>query len=215
MKNIVIFPNVKLGKGADIEPPVIIGKPPRGKKAGDLKTVIGDGAVIRAFSVIYAGVKIGKGFQSGHGVLIREDNIIGDNVSVGSGADLEFANRIGNGVRIHSGCFLESVTVEDDVFIGPNTVFTDDPHPMKCARYRECSSGAIVRRLAKIGANVTVLPSVKIGKNSLIGAGSVVTKDVPANAVVAGNPARYIKDIKSLKCRAGFFKRPYIWKPYI
>ncbi|MCE5254472.1 MAG: N-acetyltransferase, partial [Actinomycetia bacterium] len=140
--------------------------------------------------------------------------VIGDDVSVGTNAVLEFGNRIGHRVRIHSGCFLEMVTVEDDVFIGPNVVFTDDPHPMNCSRYRECKGGAVVRRLAKLGANSTILPGVEIGENALVGAGSVVVHDVPAGAVVVGNPARVVKRVSELTCQPGYFERPYVWPPY-
>ena len=92
---------------------------------------------------------------------------------------MEFGNRVGDRVRIHSGSTMEFVTIEDDVFIGPNTVFAGDPHPMNCPRYTECRGGAVVRRLARIGANVTIMPGVEIGEDSLVGAGSVVTDDVP------------------------------------
>lgn len=210
----LVYPNVSIGEGASLECPYIIGKPPRGKKDGDLKISIGKNAIIRPFTTIYAGNKIGDDFQTGQGVSIRENNIIGNNVSVGTNSVLEFDNKIGNNVRIHSGCFLEMVAIEDDVFIGPNVVFTDDPHPMNCPRYKECLGGAIVQKFARIGANSTILPGVTIGKNSLVGAGSVVTKDVPANSVVVGNPAKKIKSIDELTCFKGFFEKPYIWPPY-
>jgi acetyltransferase-like isoleucine patch superfamily enzyme len=175
---------------------------------------IGEKSLIRPFTTIYAGTTIGNRFQTGQGTSIREDNIIGDEVSVGTNAVLEFGNRIGNRVRIHSQCFLEMVTIEDDVFIGPNVVFTDDPHPMNCPRYKECLGGATVKRLARIGANVTVLPGVVIGENALVGAGSVVTKDVPPGTVVAGNPAMVINEVSQLKCAREFFEKPYLWPPY-
>jgi len=213
-RNCKIYLNVLIGQGAIIEEPCIIGKPPRGKRTGELMTVIGSRCIIRPFTTIYAGNKIGKNFQTGQGTSIREDNIIGSDVSVGTNTVLEFGNRIGNKVRIHSGCFLEMVRIEDDVFIGPNVVFTDDPHPMNCPRYKECLGGAIVKELARIGANSTILPGVVIGRNSLIGAGSVVTKDVPEDAVVVGNPARVINNVNKLKCFKGFFERPYVWPPY-
>lgn len=209
-----IYPNVTIGKGARLEPPYIIGKPPRGKKEGELKISIGKNAIIRPFTTIYAGNKIGDNFQTGQGVSIREDNIIGNNVSVGTNSVLEFGNKIGNNIRIHSGCFLEMVTIEDGVFIGPNVVFTDDPHPMNCPKYKECLGGPVVKSLARIGANATILPGIIIGRNSLVGAGSVVTKNVPDNSVVVGNPARKIKSIDKLTCFKGFFKRPYMWPPY-
>ncbi len=214
MGNCKIFGGVEIGEGSIIEGPCIIGKPPRGKKEGELTLRIGKNAIIRPFTTIYAGTVIGDEFQSGQCVSIREDNFIGDNVVVGTSSVLEPGNRIGNGVRIHSGCFLERVNVGNFVFIGPNTVFTDDPHPMKCPRFEECAKGAEIEDFVKIGANVTVLPFIKIGKNSLIGAGTVITKDVPADSVIVGNPGKVIKKIEELTCRHGWFSRPYLWPPY-
>ena len=209
-----VYDNVHLGDGTRIESPAIVGKPPRGAMPGELVLKIGVNGIVRPFTTIYAGNTIGDDFQTGQGASIREDNIIGNNVSVGTNAVLEFGNRIGNRVRIHSLCFLEMVTIEDDVFLGPNVVFTDDPHPMNCPRYKECLGGVTVKRLARIGANTTVMPGVTIGENSLVGGGSVVVKDVPPNTVVAGCPARVIKNIDELKCYPGFFEKPYMWPPY-
>jgi acetyltransferase-like isoleucine patch superfamily enzyme len=169
--------------------------------------------VIRPFTTIYAGTTIGAGFQSGQGASIREDNIIGDDVSVGTNAVLEYGNRIGDHVRIHSGCFLEQVTVGNHVFLGPHVVFTDDPHPA-CPRYTDCKGGPVVEDLVKIGANATLLPGVKVGRNSLVGAGAVVASDVPPDVVVAGSPARVVKKIDELTCWPGHFERPYVWEPY-
>ncbi|HAW49944.1 TPA: transferase [bacterium] len=208
-----IYKGAIIGEGSVITAPVIIGMPPRGKKEGELEVIIGNNAVIRPFTVIYAGCKIGNNFQTGQGVTIREDNIIGDDVSIGTNTVLEVGNQIGNNTRIHTGCFLELTTIEEDVFIGPNVVFTDDPHP-PCPKYKECLKGAIVKRLAKIGANSTILPGITIGINSLVGAGSVVVDDVLDNKVVAGNPARVINDIDNLKCFKRFYMRPYLWPPY-
>jgi acetyltransferase-like isoleucine patch superfamily enzyme len=205
---------VVIGPGADLQPPCILGKAPRGAAHGELPLVIGCAAVIRPFTTIYAGSTFGDRLQTGQGASIREDNVVADDVSVGSNAVLELGNRIGSRVRIHSGCFLEMVTLEDDVFVGPNAVFTDDPHPMNCPRYKDCKGGALVRRLARIGANVTILPGVVVGENALVGAGSVVVDDVPAGAVVVGNPARVIKHVADLTCPPGFFERPYAWPPY-
>lgn len=207
--------NVQIGQGADLQPPCIIGKAPRGAAEGELPLRIGSQAIVRPFTTIYAGSVIGDRLQTGQGASIREDNVLGDDVSVGTNAVLEFGNRIGHRVRIHSGCFLEMVTIEDDVFIGPNVVFTDDPHPMNCPRYKECKGGPIVRRLARVGANSTILPGVEIGENALVGAGSVVVNDVPAGTVVAGCPARFIKQVSELGCPPGFFDRPYEWEPYV
>ena len=206
----MIYKNVKLGKNTLLDEPVIIGKPPRGRADGELETIIGDDSVIRAFTVIYAGTRIGRNFQTGHGAMIREDNIIGDRCSVGTNAVLEYGNRIGNGTRVHTGCFLENVTLGDNVFVGPNVVFTDDPHP-PCPRYSECVGGPVVGSNVRIGANSTILPGVRIGDNSLIGAGSVVVEDIPKNSVAYGCPAKVVKKVSDLKCKKKFYKKPYEW----
>ena len=173
------------GTGTLVDSSCVLGLPPRGASAGERELRIGVDGVIRPFTTIYGGTTIGDRFQTGQGVSIREDNVIGDDVSIGTNAVLEAGNRIGNRVRIHTGCFLELVTVEDDVFIAPNVVFADDPHP-PCPRYEECVGGAVVRQGARIGSNATILPGVVIGRGALVGAGSVVVEDVPDGTVVAG-----------------------------
>lgn len=210
----IFFDNIRIGEGTIIDIPSIIGKPPRGKRDGELDLVIGKNCHVRHFTTIYAGSRIGDFFQTGQGVSIREDNVIADNVSIGTNSVLEFGNRIGDFCRIHSNCFMEMVTLGKHVFVGPNVVFTDDPHPMGCPRYKDCKGGAIVEDYVKIGAHSTILPGVRIGRNSLIGAGSVVVDDVPPGTVVVGHPAKVIKKIDELICFKGFFERPYKWPPY-
>jgi len=211
---IIIFKNVLIGENPDISPFVVLGKKPLGRSGRNLKLVIGKNATIRSFTTIYLGSKIGNFLSTGQNVSIREDNEIGDNVSIGTCSTVEFGNFIGDGTRIHSGCFLEMAKIGINVFIGPNTVLIDDPHPMKCPYYKKCRGGVIIEDMAKIGANSTILAGVRIGKNSLIGAGSVVVEDIPPDEVHAGSPARFIKKIDDLKCEKGFFERPYLWEPY-
>ena len=207
----IVGPNVELGAGTIVGEYAILGRAPRGKREGELPLVIGPGAVIRPFTTIYAGTRIGARLQTGQGASIREDNVLGDDVSVGTHASLEFGNRIGSRVRIHTGCFLELVTIEDDVFLGPHVVFTDDPHPM-CPAYLDCVKGGTVRKGARIGANSTILPGVEVGAEALVGAGSVVRGPVAPRSVVAGNPAVELKDeITKLRCFAGIFPHAYSW----
>jgi acetyltransferase-like isoleucine patch superfamily enzyme len=106
---------------------------------------------------------------------------------------------------------LEHVTLGQRVFLAPGVVFTDDPHPA-CPRYLECVLGATVEDDVSIGGNVTVLPGVRIGAGALVGAGSVVTRDVEPGTVVAGNPAVVVKRVAELTCFMGYFERPYVWR---
>jgi acetyltransferase-like isoleucine patch superfamily enzyme len=193
-----LYDGVELGPAHIVEDFVIIGVPPRGCKEGDLRTIIGPEAHIRSHTVIYAGNKIGNKFQTGNKVNIRESNEIGDNVSVGTLSVIEHHVKIGNNVRIHSQVFIPEYSIlEDDSWLGPNVVLTNAKYPLSPG-VKESLKGPVIKGGAKIGANVTILPGVVIGRNALVGAGSVVVKDVPDGAVVVGNPARMIKNISAL-----------------
>jgi acetyltransferase-like isoleucine patch superfamily enzyme len=178
---------------------VIVGELPKGKNHQDYPdTVLGNNANLRSHTVIYYGNKIGRNFQTGHGAMIRELNEIGDDVSVGTGSIVEHHVKIGDRVRLHSHVFIPEYSIlEDDCWIGPHVVFTNARYPQS-PDVKKQLVGPHVERGAKIGANSTILPGVRIGENALIGAGSVVTKDVPPGAVVVGNPARAINHISHL-----------------
>ena len=202
--------SVVLGANPTIGEYVVLGACPPGKALG--KLIIGDSAIIRSHSVIYAANNIGDNFQTGHGVLIREDNVIGDDVSIGSHTVIEGKNRIGDGVRIHSNCFIpEFVVIEDKVWIGPCVTILNILHP-PCPRFEDCAKSVHIKKNAKIGGNVTIGPRVTIGRNSLIGMGSVVTTDIPDNVLAFGNPARVVKPITELTCELEYFKVPYEWE---
>lgn len=204
-----IYPNVIIGDGAQIGDFCIIGLPPKGKAPGELATRIGKNAVIRSHTVIYAGNEIGDNFNTGHCALIREENRISNDVSIGSHSVIEHHLEIHDGVRIHSQAFVPEYTVlEKGCWIGPNVVFTNALHPL-CKRVKECLKGATVKSGAKIGANATVLPDVTIGENALVGAGSVVVKDVEPGTVVAGSPAKFIKNVSDLTCPYDLCEHPY------
>ena len=136
---------------------------------------IGEGTRVWAFAHILPDARIGKECNICDGVFIENDVVVGDRVTVKCGVQL-----------------WDGVTLEDDVFVGPNATFTNDPFPRSRQR-PDAFARTLVRRGASIGANATILPGIVIGQNALVGAGSVVTRDVPPYAVVVGNPARIIR----------------------
>jgi acetyltransferase-like isoleucine patch superfamily enzyme len=203
-----IAPFVKLGKNCTIDEFVILGYLPSKIDIKKASLVIGDNAIIRSHTVIYANTKIGTKFQTGHHVLIREENIIGNNVSIGSHSIVEDGNFIGDNVRIHSNVFIpQNTRIEEGAWIGPSVVITNVLHPL-CPEAKTCWKGATIGKNAKIGANVTILPDVKIGEGCLIGSGSVVTKDVPPHKVII-NKDVILKDVAELKCRYDLIDKPY------
>jgi acetyltransferase-like isoleucine patch superfamily enzyme len=148
--------------------------------------------------VIYAGNVIGRNFQTGNKVNIRESNRIGDNVSVGTLSVIEHHVEIGDHVRIHTQVFIPEFSVlEEGCWIGPNVVLTNAKYPLSPG-VKDRLAGPVIRKGAKIGANATLLPGVVIGENALVGAGSVVVRDVPPGGVVAGNPARFMRNVSAL-----------------
>ena len=138
---------------------------------------IGDGTRIWAFAHVMPGARIGADCNICDHVFVENEAVLGDRVTVK------------NGVQIWDG-----VTVEDDVFIGPNVTFTNDPWPRSRKRPEAWPSLRVCRG-ASIGANATLLPGVTVGEHAMVGAGSVVTADVPARAVVVGNPARVVRSV--------------------
>jgi acetyltransferase-like isoleucine patch superfamily enzyme len=197
-ENAKIYPNVKFGSQCTIEDFAVIGVPPRGRKPGELETIIGDNALIRSHTVLYAGNIIGDNFQTGNKANIRELNKIGNNVSIGSLSVIEHHVSIGNGVRIHTLAFIPEYTIlEDQSWIGPSVVFTNAKYP-NSPNAKQGLQGCHVEVHVVIGANSTILPGMRLGKWAVIGAGSVVTRSVPPNTVVAGNPAKAINTVDKL-----------------
>lgn len=141
-------------------------------------------------------LNIGKDTRVWQFSVIFENARIGENCNICAHSLIENDVVIGNNVTIKSGVFLwDGTRVEDDVFIGPNATFTNDVMP-RSKIYPDVFSGITLKKGASIGANATILPGITIGCKAMVGAGAVVTKDVPDYAVVAGNPAtikRYIE----------------------
>ena len=197
MENAIILGRSIIGEETLIDNWVYVGYPIRRKlkhfpkKIEELDLIsdgakIGRGCIIRSFTVIYEGAELGDRVETGHGVLIRENSKIGSNSRIGSFSQLDGEVHVGENVNIQSMVYLPHLTwIDDDVFIGPNVIVTNDRYPVS-----RKLSGVKIRRGAIIGAGAVLIAGIEVGENSVIAAGSIVTKDVPANSMVMGAPAR-------------------------
>jgi acetyltransferase-like isoleucine patch superfamily enzyme len=176
------------GEGVVADPDVIVGYASERCAAEPL--VLGRGARLRSGTVLYLGSRIGSNLQTGHHAVVREECALGDDVSIWANSVVDYGCRIGNRVKIHSNCYVAQYTeIEDDAFLAPGVTIANDLYPGRPGS-RQVMSGPHIGAGARIGVNVTILPFVRIGAGALIGAGSVVTRDVPPGMVATGNPAR-------------------------
>lgn len=203
MKKNKINDNVSWGQSCKIEDIDFLLQNPI-RKIKDLKTVIGDGAICLRGGILYLGSRIGDNLFLGHNSIIREENQIGNNFKIWNNSVIDYGCKIGNNVKVHCNCYVAQFTlIEDDVFLAPGVIIANDKYPGSITS-KDDLSGPRIKRGAQIGANVTILPGVTIGEDAIIGAGSVVTKNVASGKIVCGNPARVIKNIRDLK---GYIKK--------
>jgi acetyltransferase-like isoleucine patch superfamily enzyme len=197
--------HILLGDGCEIDPGALLGYP-TGRRIDDLTLHIGSGARIRSGTVIYAGSSIGAGLETGHNVVIREENAIGDHLNIWNSSTIDYGCTIGNGVKIHCNVYVaQFTTLEDEVFLAPGVTIANDPHPI-CGL---CMRGPTIKRGARIGVNVTLLPHITVGEGALVGAGSVVTRNIPPYALAYGNPARPVGTVEELPCPFERVERAY------
>lgn len=149
---------------------------------------LGNGARIRAGSIIYADVIAGIDFQTGHHALVREHTTIGDHVVIGTNTVIDGTVAIGDFVKIESNCYIPThTTIGSRVFFGPGVTLTNDRYPLKL-RDQYLPQGPVIEDGVTLGGGVVVLPGVRIGHDSFVAAGAVVTKDVPPFSLVRGVP---------------------------
>lgn len=210
--NTSILDNVTIGDNSIISNNCIIGEPLSdyyyNEKYNNPNTVIGSGSLIRSHAIIYSGNTIGNDFSTGHRVTIRENMKIGNHCRIGTLSDLQGFSEIGNYCWLHSNVHIgQHSKIGDFVFIYPYAVFTNDPHPPSTI-----CIGPSVDDYSQIAVGSILLPGVKLGKHVLVGANSVVGKDVEDYQLVVGNPAKLIKDVRELiskETRKSHYPWPY------
>ncbi|MCR2822857.1 N-acetyltransferase [Lederbergia panacisoli] len=196
--HVVIKKDTKIGNHAQIGELTILGKSPSSNKKMNRKPlkdleclIIGDHAIVGCNSVIYRGVNLESGVFIGDLASVREKVTIGEDTIIGRNAIVETNTNIGKRVTIQTGCYITAdMIIEDEVFFGPCCSTSNDKYMGK-GNFKH--QGPIIKRGAKIGNNATLLPAITIGENAIVGAGSVITKDVPAHKTIVGNPGRIVK----------------------
>ncbi len=200
---VVIYPGVEIGDGVDIMEGAVIGRIPKGARAiarqispDYKKVIIGEGAVISPHVVIYTDVTIGSGTLIGDGASIREGCSVGDECIISRNVSINYNTKIGNKTKIMDNTHITgNMLVGDEVFISALVVTTNDNNIGKMGYDDSFIKGPVIEDGVLIGAGANLLPNIKIGTNSIVGAGAVVTKDVPAGKVVMGVPAKVVKDV--------------------
>jgi acetyltransferase-like isoleucine patch superfamily enzyme len=187
----------QVGPGLETDHDVVVGYP--GDRVAETWIRLGGEARLRSGTVLYAGTSIGDRLQTGHHVIVREDCVIGDDVAIWSNSVVDYGCRIGDRVKIHCNCYVAQFTeIQDDAFLAPGVTVANDLYPGQ-ADSGAAMSGPWIGPGAQIGVNVTLLPYVRIGAGCLVGAGSVVTRDLPAGTVAYGNPAVVRGDVADLR----------------
>ena len=198
----VVSPDTVVGADVRVEEGAVVGKHPSfGKQStaarADLPPLqIGDGCSVLAGAVVFTGTKLGRGVIVGDQACVRERCLIGDDVVIGRGAFIENDVTVGSRTRIQANAYVTAYsTLEEDVFIAPCAVTTNDNLMGRTEERHALRRGPTIRRGARIGGGAVLLPGIEIGEEAFVGAGAVVLQDVPARAVVVGNPARQIRDV--------------------
>jgi acetyltransferase-like isoleucine patch superfamily enzyme len=198
----IVYPGTILGDGVKVLEYAVVGKQPvlsprtTASREPLEPARIGEGTVVSTGAIVFAGSTIGAGVILGDQSCVRERVLIGAEVVVGRGVLVENDTIVGARTRIQAEAYITAhSTLEENVFIAPCVVTTNDNFMGRTERRHALTKGPTIRRGARIGGGAILCPGVEIGEEAFVGAGAVVTKDVPPAVVVVGSPARVLRDV--------------------
>ena len=198
----IVYPGTVLGEGCKILDYAVVGKQPTLSPRSTAKREelppleLGAGTIVSTGAVVFAGTTLGERAIVGDQACVRERCRIGDDVVIGRGSLVENDTSIGTLTKIQAHAYITAYSLlEDNVFVAPCVVTTNDNFMGRTERRHELVKGPTIRRGARIGGGVVLLPGIEVGEEAFVGAGAVVIRDVPARALVVGNPARQIRDV--------------------
>ena len=197
-----MYPGTVLGEGVKVLEGAVVGKQPTLSPRSTAKreplppATLGDGTIVSTGAIVFAGTTIGARVVLGDQSCVRERVEIGDDVVLGRGSLVENDTTIGAMTKIQADAYITAYsTLEEHVFIAPCVVTTNDNWMGRTEKRFGNIKGPTIRRGARVGGGVVICPALEIGEEAFIGAGAVVTKDVPPRAVMVGNPARRVRDV--------------------
>jgi acetyltransferase-like isoleucine patch superfamily enzyme len=204
----IVYDGTVLGEGVRVLEHAVVGKQPSlgarstAKREPLPPTVIGDGTVVSTGAIVFAGSQIGARCIVGDQSCIRERVTMADDCILGRGSLIENDTTVGEGTRIQAEAYVTAYsTLEEDVFIAPCVVTTNDNFMGRTAKRQALMKGPTIRRGARIGGGAILCPGIEIGEEAFVGAGAVVTKDVPPRVLVVGSPARVLRDVDPAELR--------------
>jgi acetyltransferase-like isoleucine patch superfamily enzyme len=198
----VVYPGTVIGDGCKILDGAVVGKQPSLSPRStatreELPPLeLGPGTIVSTGAIVFAGTKIGARGIVGDQACVRERVIVGDDVVIGRGSLVENGTTIGSLTKIQADAYITAYsTLEDNVFIAPCVITTNDNFMGRTDRRHALRRGPTIRRGARIGGGAILCPAVEVGEEAYVGAGAVVVRDVPPGVVVVGNPARVLRDV--------------------
>jgi len=198
----IVHPGTVLGEGVRILEHAVVGKQPSLSPRSTAKreplppAVIGDGTIVSTGAIVFAGTEIGARVILGDQSCVRERVRVGDDVVIGRGSLVENDTTIGALTKIQADAYITAYsTLEDNVFIAPCVVTTNDDFMGRTERRHELVKGPTIRRGARVGGGAILCPGVEIGEEAFVGAGAVVTRPVEPRMLVVGNPARVLRPV--------------------